>query len=643
MKIRTQIHQSPEPGQRIVMFRGDTILFTLSLADNVCGMAWVRTNTGHASIARKAIIDAVDKNLPLLGTDWFDVPMLQVDPCHFSITLPLNEAGHFEAKCFFMPSGENEPLWPAGDNISINVEPADVCCANIIYNAFVRQFGMNKDGKHVSDTEDLHCMERLDRKEYTVIPQSGTFRDLKGELDFIFGKLGCRFLHLLPIHPTPTTYGRMGRFGSPYAALHFTGIDPALADFDLKTTPLDQFTELVDAVHARHAKLILDIAVNHTGWAASLHESHPRWLMRDHTGDIRRPGAWGVVWQDLTSLDYSQKDLWKYIAGVFLIWCRRGVDGFRCDAGYMIPLPAWTYMIACVREQFPDTIFLLEGLGGAISVTRDLLNHANFNWAYSELFQNYDRPQIEHYLPEPIDISKKDGIAIHYAETHDNNRLAARSTTYAKMRTALCALCSHRGGFGFANGAEWFADIKISVHEARPINWGHPVNQVDDVHRLSLLLRSHPVFLENVDDRLIQAGEGNFIALLRHHVPSGRKLFIVTNLDDTRPVEASWELQPDMVQGGWIDLLSGRSAPVATNGRLHTCILSSGQVLCLSSDPNDLKIFDQTQSLSLPPERLIRQKTKAKVLDVFCHYYGIHDISNLDTNLAARQFLADPD
>ena len=158
---------------------------------------------------------------------------------------------------------------------------------------------------------------------------------------------------MLPINPTPTTYGRMGRFGSPYAALHFTGIDPALAVFDIKATPLEQFAELVDAIHARHAKLMLDIAVNHTGWAAILHETHPHWLLRDHTGDIRRPGAWGVVWQDLTSLDYSQKDLWKYIAHVFLIWCRRGVDGFRCDAGYMIPLPAWTYIIARVREQFP--------------------------------------------------------------------------------------------------------------------------------------------------------------------------------------------------------------------------------------------------------------------------------------------------
>ncbi|KFO66858.1 glycogen debranching protein, partial [Smithella sp. SCADC] len=489
MSTKNKIHQHPEPGSRKIMFRGDTVTFTLSLDKESQGKAWVRTNIGHASIARKAVIDSLDRNLPLQGTEWFDIPMRQVDSHHFSVMLPLSEVGHFEAKCFFMSAGKTKPLWPEGDNITINVEPADSCCANIIYNAFVRQFGKNKNGQHSPDDSDKLCILHLDKKEYTVIPRSGTFRDLIAELDFIVGKLGCRFVHLLPISPTPTTYGRMGRFGSPYAALHFTGIDPALAEFDIKATPLEQFGELLDAIHARKGKLMIDIAVNHTGWAASLHETHPHWLLRDHTGDIRRPGAWGVVWQDLTSLDYSQQDLWKYIAHVFLTWCRRGVDGFRCDAGYMIPLPAWTYIIAMVREQFPETIFLLEGLGGRISVTRDLLNHADFNWAYSELFQNYDRIQIENYLPEAIDISNTDGIAVHYAETHDNNRLASRSRIYARMRTALCALCSHQGAFGFANGVEWFADKKISVHEAHPLNWGSAENQVDHIRRLNILLR----------------------------------------------------------------------------------------------------------------------------------------------------------
>jgi glycosidase len=321
--------------------------------------------------------------------------MRRVDEQVFTAKLPLCESGHFEAKCFFLPECEETPVWPRGANTIVNVDSADACCGNIIYNAFVRQFGPNKSGAETLSSSQNELIAHLDQRAYTVIPPSGTFRDLIAELDFILGELGCRILMLLPIHPTPTTYGRMGRFGSPYAALSFTAVDPALAVFDHHATPLEQFIELVDAVHQRNARIIIDIAINHTGWAAGLHESHPRWLVRGPEGKIEVPGAWGVDWEDLTNLDYNHQDLWQYMADVFLTWCNRGVDGFRCDAGYMIPAAAWKFIVARVRGQYPDTVFVLEGLGGKISVTRDLLNTSNLNWAYSELFQNYDRGQVE--------------------------------------------------------------------------------------------------------------------------------------------------------------------------------------------------------------------------------------------------------
>lgn len=286
----------------------------------------------------------------------------------------------------------------------------------------------------------------------------------------------------------------MGRYGSPYAALDFTAVNPELAEFDRKATPLDQFRELVDAVHRKNGKVFIDIAINHTGWAAKIHETHPEWLVREPDGTIHSPGAWGVVWGDLTELDHSKPELWKYLATVFRTWCMRGVDGFRCDAGYMIPEAAWEYITSCVRDEFPETIFLLEGLGGDPAVTANLLDKANMNWAYSELFQNYSREQIEGYLKYAWLRSAGDGIMVHYAETHDNSRLAAVSPEYARMRTALCALTSTNGAFGFANGVEWFATEKIDVHESSALNWGAVPNQVDLISRLNTILAAHPAF-----------------------------------------------------------------------------------------------------------------------------------------------------
>ncbi|MDL2269095.1 glycogen debranching enzyme N-terminal domain-containing protein [Desulfosarcina sp. OttesenSCG-928-A07] len=646
------INQIPAPGSRQVCFAGDTIIFHLHVPADWEGEAWLRTNIGHARSVRQEIIRQVDEEENPLGRSWYDLPMKQADENmgHYTLTLALTEVGHFEAKGYFLKKNQTDPTWPPGINTTINVEPADTCCANIIYNAFVRQFGPNKSGAMVDMGNQA---KPLDEAGYTVIPPSGTFRDLIRELDFIIGHLGCRIIQLLPIHPTPTTYGRMGRFGSPYAALSFTTVDPALAEFDPKATPMEQFGELVDAIHGRGARIFIDIAINHTGWAAGLHETHPQWLAREPDGQIEMPGAWGVIWADLTRLDYSHEDLWQYMAQVFLTWCRRGVDGFRCDAGYMIPTPAWRYIIGKVRNQFPGVIFLLEGLGGKISVTRDLLNWADFNWAYSELFQNYDRGQVEHYLPGALDISRSDGTVIHFAETHDNPRLAATSFIYAKMRTALCALLSDQGGFGFANGVEWLATEKIDVHGSPSLNWGAPENQVNPIRRLNAILSTHPAFFHPVRVEMIQNGPGNFIVVTRQHIPSGKSLLILVNLDTAAAITAVWpKASTPLKSGVWSDLLTGD--PVVPHGDedMFSLFLEPGQVFCLTDTPADLAPILETEA-NFPriPARTLWQRLRNKALQVWRYYRyrkandqdrGAGDLGDWDVDVKAGELKTSP-
>ena len=209
MDKNKQLIQDPPPGKRMVKFCGDTVVFTLSLPQPQNGSAWVRTNIGQAQTIRREIIRQVEQDETPLGRAWFDIPMKPVDERTFTATLPLCESGHFEAKCFFLPQNETTPIWPAGTNTVLNVDSADACCANNIYNAFVRQFGPNKAPGESAGEPDQDLITHLDHIGYTVIPPSGTFRDLIGELDFILGQLGFRILMLLPIHPTPTTYGRM--------------------------------------------------------------------------------------------------------------------------------------------------------------------------------------------------------------------------------------------------------------------------------------------------------------------------------------------------------------------------------------------------------------------------------------------------
>ncbi len=644
MTATPAITQEPIPGRSYSRHRGDAFTFRMVVSPAVSGKAFLRTNIGHAAAIRREIIDAVLHQRPPLARDWYDLPMRSTGAGEYEIRVPLCETGHFEAKCFFLPENSHQPLWPVGANVTLNVAPADTCSANIIYNAFVRQFGPGKEhGLHLNEPQ-RGAVAELDQAGYTVIPPSGTFRDLIRELDFIILHLGCRYLQLLPVHPTPTTYARMGRFGSPYAALGFTAIDPAQAEFDPAATPLEQFLELVDAIHQRSARVILDLAINHTGWAARMHETHPEWLSRDEAGRIENPGAWGIVWEDLTRLDYRHRELWQTMAEVFLTWCRRGVDGFRCDAGYMVPSAAWRFITATVRQQFPETIFFLEGLGGRVSVTRELLNTGGFDWAYSELFQNYDRAAIERYLPEAQAISSDLGTTIHFAETHDNDRLAATSSAWARMRIALAAFCSHTGGFGFANGVEWLATEKINVHDSPALNWGGAPNLVDWIRRLNFLLRDHPCFFKSATLRLLQAGEGNCLVLARRHPPTGKTVLILVNLDPDQPVTAKWPLASGQtLDGPHYDLLTGQTVSLEVSPGMVYRHLAPAEVLCLDQDrAMGAHLEEKLAAPAGLPDSVRDQRLKTGALNVVTHCRGTLDIGDLDIALAAQELAADP-
>ncbi|HOP46335.1 MAG TPA: amylo-alpha-1,6-glucosidase [Desulfobacteraceae bacterium] len=640
-RIKTP-RQYPEPGAHLIAYKGDTLEFTLELPRKQKGGAWVRSNIGKNAMRYREIIDFVDHGKPIMSRDWYDIPMRQIDDRRFSILLPINEVGRFEAKAFFMPEGSNEPVWPEGDNVVIKAEPAEYCCSNTIYTAFVRQFGPNKYGWSTTPQQDASVKE-LEKNGFSVIPRSGTFRDLIKELDFIIGRLRFRIVQLLPIHPAPTTYARMGRFGSPFAALDFKDVDPSLSEFDRRTTPKEQFVELLDAVHEREGRLFIDIPINHTGWASHLQVEHPKWFARGSDRTFESPCAWGVTWEDLAKLDYSHKELWKYIAEVFLFWCRVGVDGVRCDAGYMIPYAVWEYVVAKVRSEFPDTIFLLEGLGGKIETMEELLAGANLDWAYSELFQNYDRGQIENYLPDCIDISSKKGILVHFAETHDNNRLASVSRRYAMMRTALTALFSHNGAFGITNGVEWFAKDKINVHDARPLNWGSEENQIDFISRINAILGVHQCFHDKCDLRLVETGKSNTVVLVRRSLIFEKSLLVVANLDDDKPNTANWNLSDFGSASTLFDLLSGSSVDVRINSGIVSYRLEPGQVACLTCDISDLdRLEDELKKQNSFTEGATQQILRAKVLELHAFFNKKEDIIGIDIDGQTIELTKDP-
>ena len=597
---------TPECGGRELKYAGDSMEFRLLVPAGEArfqgGRAFLRTSIGRAARLRHETIETFSGSTPGRGGFWRDVPMRPTAD-GWAVRLALTEVGYFESKAY-LTDAEGRQHWPEGPNHGVSVHPDTARTANTIYCAFTRLFGASRTQTSTRNEALQSSMETLDRAGFTVIPQSGTLRDLKLQLPHIFERLGCRYLHLLPVNPTPTTFARFGRFGSPYACRELTDVDPALAEFDHHTTAIDQFVELADAVHGHGGRLLLDMVINHTGWNSVLQERHPEWFVREPGGRFVSPGAWGTVWEDLIELDPSHHELWVELAEAFLTWCRRGVDGFRCDAGYKVPAPVWRYIIARVREQFPNTLFLLEGLGGGWMDTETLLTTGGMQWAYSELFQEYSGVQVAGYLEHSLKQSHRVGTLVHYSETHDNLRLAARGRAWSLLRNRLSALASVSGGFGFTCGVEWLAAEKINVHQCTGLSWDAADNIVAELAELNRFVANHPTFFDGARLQRLSTADSPVYALRRDSACGTFRVLVLANLDMERarsvrlpvtevlgsdgseralqsalPVQGEWsqhlvggDVEFTLEAGLAICLQPASTVPAAENGERYRCL-----------------------------------------------------------------------
>jgi len=505
----------------------------------------IRTNLNRASQIRRQIIDRVERGLNY-STDFYDIPTrYDAQARGYCAEVLLSEVGYFEFKARVESARRETPWvrWAQGPNIGISVRPIEYGRDNSIYCAFIRQYVKEKDRDSLADPALAETIEELEQRGAYVLPPGGNFENFTEALPFIIEKLGMKIVHLLPINPVPTSYGRMGMYGSPYATTDYFGIDHTYAKFSHYKTIEDQFVDLTSTIHGLGARVFLDMVINHTGWASTIHFTHRDWRKVGKDGKIISPGAWGVVWKDLVELDYSQRALWRYMANVFLAWCQRGIDGFRLDAGYMVPLEVWQYIISKVRQEFPNTLFLLEGLGGPWETTETLLTEGQMNWAYSELFQNYNRSEVLWYLDYAKRVAQEKGVLVHYAETHDNDRLAKKGKVYARMRLHLCALTSFSGAWGFTNGVEWLATEKIDVHRNTALNWGSEDNLVEDIARLNKILAQTPAFWPCDNLCMEDANNEHVLAFLRRNADDTSIVACLINLDTEKPRDFLWDMK----------------------------------------------------------------------------------------------------
>ena len=138
-----------------------------------------------------------------------------------------------------------------------------------------------------------------------------------------------------------------GDAGSPYAISDYYDINPYLAD--VPSRRISEFRALVRRVHDHGLKLIIDFVPNHVGCDYS-----------DKHGGIPLYGWHDYDWTDTVKIDYSAPGTWEAMYQIVRFWASKGVDGFRCDMVELVPPEFLKWLIARIKEEFPEIVFIAE-------------------------------------------------------------------------------------------------------------------------------------------------------------------------------------------------------------------------------------------------------------------------------------------
>ena len=112
---------------------------------------------------------------------------------------------------------------------------------------------------------------------------------------------------------------------------------------------MEEFDSLVGRVHAAGLKLLIDYIPNH--------------VARDYQGPIVHFDYCDADWTDTLKNDWSSPATRTAMLDILRFWIARGVDGFRCDMVELVPPEALGELLAAVRRDAPQTLFVAEVYG----------------------------------------------------------------------------------------------------------------------------------------------------------------------------------------------------------------------------------------------------------------------------------------
>jgi starch synthase (maltosyl-transferring) len=249
---------------------------------------------------------------------------------------------------------------------------------------------------------------------YELFPRStaadpdrhGTLADCVARLPYV-AEMGFDVLYLPPIHPIGLTErkgpnNRPGAsseevVGSPWA---IGGADGGHDAIHRRLGTLADFRELV----ARARELGLELALDLAFQCSPDHpyvKTNPEWFLKRPDGTIQYAENPPKKYQDIYPFHFETpawRELWDELRRVVEFWIAEGVRIFRVDNPHTKPFAFWEWLIADVRREHPDVIFLSEAFTRPKVMYR--LAKLGFSQSYTYFTWRNSKQELMTYLGE---------------------------------------------------------------------------------------------------------------------------------------------------------------------------------------------------------------------------------------------------
>ena len=391
----------------------------------------------------------------------------------------------------------------------------------------------------------------------------GTFNAVAEDLDRI-KSLGTDIIWFMPIHPIGVK-NKKGSLGCPYANKDYRTTNP-------KYGTMDDFKSLVEKIHAKGMKCIIDVVYNHTSPDSNLSVEHPEFFYRKPDGNF---GNKVGDWSDIIDLDYSNKELWQYQIDSLVMWAKI-VDGFRCDVASFVPVEFWKQAREAVAKVNPDCIWLAESVHSSFNVFSrksgiytasdyELFDAFDMEYDYDirEVFDKYLKGEtsLSHYLDmfnyqEAIYPQNYDKMRC--LENHDQPRICHYVKNRSDLENYTAFLYFLKGSTLIYAGQEFGCDETPSLFDKDvfPRNTG-----IDLSNLLAKLDTIKKTVLDDDDYFKADADDENDIAILERDNKS-KKVGIFSLKSKSADVKV------DLPDGDYKNEISGETVAVS-NGKIH--------------------------------------------------------------------------